>query len=129
MSGVHDTIALIIAEDGAVRDSLAVLLEAYGLTVRAYERIAGYLHERATAHDCRVLVTYQTTSALGLGIVRELRNRLALLPVVILAAKVDPASAAQAEQLGATIIEAPSEPGALPRAIEAALQTSSGTAR
>lgn len=121
MPSVGDTAALIIAEDGAIRDSLKALLEACGIVVNAYERIAGYLHERTATPDCCMLVTYQTTSTLGLEVVRALRDLGVVSPAIILSGKVYPMSAIHAEQLGATIIEAPSQIGALQNAIQAAL--------
>jgi FixJ family two-component response regulator len=115
-------VALIIAEDDAVRDSLTVLLEALRLVVYAYERVEGYLRDSAAVHHCHILVTYQKTSALGLRVVRELRDLDSAPPAIILAAKIDPAITIQAAQSGATVIEAPSMGETLRNAIQGALQ-------
>jgi FixJ family two-component response regulator len=123
-----DIAALIIAEDTALRDSLTMLLEAYGFAARAYAGAAECLAERAGVADARLLVVAQPASAQGLEIVRQLRQQGMRFPAIVLSATVAPASRGEAARSGTTIVEMPPEKGTLDHAILAALQSDPGAA-
>lgn len=125
MSTLSQT-ALIIASDAAVRNSLCMLLDSYGLATKCYTHAADCLRELDDADESRLLIAYQRTSARGLDFVRKLRDLDSELPVIILAGRIDFASRQNAARFDAMLIEAPPEEGMLCRAIETILQAGAG---
>lgn len=115
--------ALIIAEDGAVRDSLHTLLEAHGVTARAFPGAAECLATVASADAAQLVVTLQATGDAGLEIHRRLSERGPVAAIVILAERIHPASRAEADRVGAILVESPPLPDTVSQAIEAALAT------
>ncbi len=88
MPDVLDGAALILAEDAAVRDSLTLLLEIYGLRPTAYPGTAECLHDQRAANESRVLVTFQNTAARGIEVVNSLRRLGMTQPAIILAVRI-----------------------------------------
>jgi two-component system response regulator FixJ len=113
--------AVVIAEDAAVRDSLTMLLETYGLAVRSYKGAAAYLDGQGCRNASCILAIFQTTCADGIEVVREARRLGIQTPAIILAAEIDPRSKIEASTLGATAIETPLAPEELHQAIRAIL--------
>jgi two-component system, LuxR family, response regulator FixJ len=117
----------LIDDDDAVRDSLTILLESYGMDVRAYEScaefLAGYL---AGPNSCLVLDHHLPTMS-GLDLLESRAPAQLRLPVVMISGRVDPAIKARALAAGALVVlDKPFEDKALLAAIARALTYGSG---
>lgn len=113
----------IVDDNEAVRDSLALLLECADMTVRTYPSAEALL-VRPPAGDC-LITDVQMAGMDGLELLRRLRAQGADLPVIVITARADPASAEAAVQAGAaSYVEKPFAPEAILGAVEAALRRS-----
>ena len=97
----------VIADDDAVRDSLATLLETYGIEVAAY-RSAAEAGSNADRLDrgC-LIVDLHLPGADGIGLVRDLRAAGVRLPAILCVDAGGPGLDRQARQLGACWVEKP----------------------
>lgn len=112
----------IIDDDEAVRDSLAVLLDAHGLSAVAYPSARAFL-ERAEPRpgDC-VVSDVMMPDMDGLALLRALRTRPTAPPVILVAGRSGQALASAAEGLGAfAVVDKPFAAEALLAPIRAAM--------
>jgi two-component system, LuxR family, response regulator FixJ len=98
----------VIDDDDAVRDSLAVVLEAAGLTVSAYASAAAFLDQIDMAPSGCVVTDVQMPEMSGLELLKRLSGRLPQFPVIVLTGEADVPTAVDALKNGALdLIEKP----------------------
>ena len=126
MSG--DALVHVIDDDDAVRDSLAALLSAAGLGVRAYASAAAFLsHVDQLDRGC-VVTDVQMPGMSGLELLSRLSDRARAFPVIVLTGLADVPMAVEALKNGAwDFIEKPFDSEVLLSAVRAALDRLSET--
>jgi len=118
----ENAMVFVVDDDDAVRDSLRLLLESYGMTVEDYASAeafgAGY---RPCGRDCLIL-DHNLPGASGLDFLASAQGRGLDLPVILVTGQGDSAIRARALQLGvAAYLEKPVADDALVDAIRVAL--------
>jgi two-component system response regulator FixJ len=117
----NEQLTYLIDEDDIVRDSLKVLLESHGMTVRDYRSAAEFTAEPAPRAGCLVL-SHNRAIGSGLDLAAALRRRGVAIPVIFMVGGGDATTRAAAQAAGAfAYIERPVEETALIRAVSAAL--------
>jgi len=119
-----DTI-FIVDDDDAVRDSLKLLLESYGLTVEDFSSTAEFVrHYRPGGRQCLVLDQHLPGST-GLDFLASRDGALLHLPVILVTGRGDAALRARAVALGvSSYLEKPVNDDVLLRAIRGAVDGS-----
>lgn len=118
----------VVDDDAAVRDSLAMLLESAGLTVRAYAAAADFLAVAGGLEAGCVLTDVRMPGIDGLTLQRELAAQRCTLPVIVMTGHGDVPIAVQALKSGASdFLEKPFDDGQLIAAVNAALAKSTRT--
>ncbi len=119
---LDDVTVYVVDDDDAVRDSLKLLLESYGITVEAFlspdDFVRGY---RPNAQSCLVLDQHLPGTT-GLDFLASPEGTQLDLPVILVTGRGD--AALRARALGAGVfayLEKPVDDGALIAAIEQAL--------
>lgn len=121
MLAPNEQLTYLIDEDDIVRDSLKILLESHGMTVRDYRTGAEFMAEPAPRAGCLVL-SQNRAIASGLDLAAALRQRGVAIPVIFIVGGGNAATRAAAQAAGAfAYIERPVEENALIRAVSAAL--------
>jgi two-component system response regulator FixJ len=117
----NEQLTYLIDEDDIVRDSLKILLESHGMTVRDYRSGAEFMAEPAPRAGCLVL-SHNRAIGSGLELVATLRRRGVAIPAIFIVGGGDAVTRAAALAAGAfAYIERPVEETALIRAVSAAL--------
>lgn len=116
----------VIDDDEAMRQSLAFLLDASGLTARTYETATLFLETFDTAGGAGVIVTdVRMPEMNGLELVRRLKERETALPIIMITGHGDVPLAVEAMKAGVVdFLEKPFDEEHLLRAIRAALAES-----
>lgn len=116
-----DTI-FIVDDDDAVRDSLKLLLESYGLMVEDYSSTAEFVrHYRPRERQCLILDQHLPGST-GLDFLASREGATLRLPVVLVTGRGDNALRARASALGvSSYLEKPVTDDVLLRAIRIAV--------
>jgi FixJ family two-component response regulator len=90
----------IVDDDDAVRDSLRILLDAYGIDVEAFPTPSQFLNKAlATAADCLIFDLHMPEMT-GLEIAEHLRARKLTTPVIIITGRTDPVLAPRMARAG-----------------------------
>jgi len=112
----------VVDDYDAVRDSLKLLLELYGMTVEDYGSTAEFLRlYRPRPRQCLILDQH-LPGVTGLDFLSSPEGARLRLPVILLTGRGDPALRARAAELGvSTYLEKPIADGALMAAIDHAL--------
>ena len=117
-----DPVVHIVDDDEAMRDSLAFLLEAEGLTTRAYESAMAFLDRLPDLEPGCILTDIRMPQISGLEMVRRLKAAGVTLPVIVMTGHADLALAIEAMRAGvADFLEKPFEDQALLSALRQAL--------
>lgn len=90
----------VVDDDAAMRDSLRLLLEASGYTVRTFDSASKFLASEPTGLGC-VLTDVRMPEIDGLALLRRLREQGVQLPVIVMTGQGDIAIAVQAMKAGA----------------------------
>jgi len=118
MSVVH-----VIDDDDAVRDSLALLMEAAGLTAHAYDSAEAFLKAAERADPGCVVTDVRMPDMSGIDLLHRLSDRLDRFPVIVLTGEADVPMAVEALKAGALdLIEKPYAAEAILSAVTGALQ-------
>ena len=118
MSVVH-----VIDDDDAVRDSLALLMEAAGLTAHAYGSAEAFLEAAERADPGCVVTDVRMPDMSGIDLLHRLSDRLDRFPVIVLTGEADVPMAVEALKAGALdLIEKPYAAEAILSAVTGALQ-------
>ena len=127
-AGTSTPTVFIVDDDDAVRDSLALLLGLHGYRTQAYGSAEDFLEQiDETVRGC-LLLDLRLPGMTGLELQAALTTRKAVLPILILTAHGDIATARHALKAGAfDFIEKPMDPARLIPAIEAALAADATT--
>lgn len=113
----------IVDDDAGVRDSLAMLLELKGFHTRTYESAERFLERYRPEWPGCLVLDLRMTGMGGLELQAELARRSAGLPIIIVTAHGDVATARAALKAGAVdFIEKPIDDEALVAAITGALE-------
>ena len=125
MLAPNDQQIFLIDEDDVVRDSLKVLLESHGMSVRDYRSAAEFLAESPRS-GCLVL-GYNRVIAGGLDLIATLWRRGITMPAIFIVGGGNAMTRSAALAAGAfAYVERPVEETALLRAVSAALARKSG---
>lgn len=112
----------IVDDDHAVRDSLQMLLEASGYAVRAFASAQAFLNDVGSLDFGCLIVDLQMPEMDGLELQRQLAERGIKLPVVVVTAHGDVATAVRAMRAGAVdFVEKPFSDEAINAGIRLAL--------
>jgi two-component system response regulator FixJ len=118
----------VIDDDEAVRESLSLLLETAGRSVRTYASATAFLGALPNAGAGCVLTDVQMPGLNGLELQRRLAELGIKLPVIIMTGQGDVAIAVEALKAGARdFLEKPLDEGQLLAAISSALSASEQT--
>lgn len=116
----------IVDDDPGVRDSLSLLLELKGLRTRAFASAAGFLEACRPEWSGCLLLDLKMPEMGGLELQAELASRGIALPVIVVTAHGDVASARASFKAGALdFVEKPIDDDVLLAAIQAALERDS----
>ncbi len=113
----------IVDDDAGVRDSLRMLLRASGYGTREYASAEAFLREPITAGQACAIVDLRLPGMDGIALQAELGRRGIALPLIVVTAHGDVASARVALRAGAIdFIEKPIDNGELLAAVHGALE-------
>lgn len=113
----------VIDDDDAVRDSLALLMEAAGLSARSYDSAEAFLEAVDTAVPGCVVTDVRMPDMSGIDLLHRLSDRLDRFPVIVLTGEADVPMAVEALKAGALdLIEKPFAAGAILAAVTKALR-------
>lgn len=117
-----EQVVFIIDDDAAVRDSLAMLLEAHGLAVQGFASAASFLEQLSAGQRGCALVDVRMPGMSGLELQTALKNRAIVLPLIVMTGFAEVPVAVQAMKAGAVdFIEKPFEDDIIVAAVERAL--------
>jgi two-component system response regulator FixJ len=111
----------VIDDDEVVRDSLKALLEVRGYGVRDFESGDDFLTANPEMAGCCVILDVHMPGKTGMEVLRLIRERSPAVPAILITGHRDGQIQAQAEQLGAALLDKPLAHGQLFGAIEQAL--------
>lgn len=118
MATVH-----VIDDDEAVRESLALLMEAAGLTARAYGSAEDFLDAVDQAQHGCIVTDVRMPDMSGIELLHRLSDRLDRFGVIVLTGEADVPMAVEALKAGALdLIEKPYAAGAILAAVTGALR-------
>jgi two-component system, LuxR family, response regulator FixJ len=90
----------IVDDDAAVRDSLTVLLEAYGFEVCAYDSALSFRRDSRKADQACLILDQHMPMVTGLEFLNSAEGRDLSMPVILVTAHSDKDIRAQAEAAG-----------------------------
>jgi two-component system response regulator FixJ len=112
----------VIDDDDALRDALAAMLSARGLSVKAYPSARAFLDILPQAERGCVVTDVQMPEMTGLELLQRMEQRLESFPVIVLTGRADVPIAVQALKGGASdFIEKPFEGDVIYAAVQGAL--------
>jgi two-component system response regulator FixJ len=118
----NNAVVHLIDDDEAVRRALAFLLGTAGLAVRIYESASVFLEKCQSPQEGCIVSDVRMPGIDGLELLRQLKQRGAAIPVIIMTGHADVPLAVRAMREGAVdFIEKPFADDVLLSAIEAAL--------
>ncbi len=127
MTTTHDPMVHVVDDDPALRDSLAFMLETNDITTRLYASAVELLEaaDEKTLEGC-ILTDVRMPDMSGIELVRQLRARGVILPVVVMTGHADVPLAIEAIRAGVqNFIEKPFTDEVLLDALRQALDNSS----
>jgi two-component system response regulator FixJ len=120
----------LVDDDDAVRDSLKILLESYGLKVRAYSSALEFLSNAGASQTGCLVLDLHLPVVSGLDLLTMMRERKIWLPVIFITGRSDKETRERALRGGAVaFLDKPVRDDALIAAIEVALDEKRMSAR
>lgn len=117
----------IVDDDRAVRESLAILLRTFGLTVQAHGSARAFLDGVAPDGRGCVVTDVQMPEMTGLELLRRLGERGIALPVIVMTGRAERGMAAEAVAGGASaFVQKPFTPQEILDAVERAIGGGAG---
>jgi two-component system, LuxR family, response regulator FixJ len=119
---MRDEMIFVIDDDEAVRDSVKVLLDAYGMPVETYPSTEAFSNAyRPCARQCLILDQHLQEMKTGLDFLASPEWAAMRLPVILITGRGDAAIKSRAADLGVSdYIDKPIDAGRLITAIERA---------
>jgi two-component system, LuxR family, response regulator FixJ len=118
-----DGTVFIVDDDEAVRDSLKILLESYGLEVRDFESIEAFSRGRRVTGRACLILDQHLAGATGLDFLASADGARLDLPVILITGQGDGGIRARARRLGVSAyLEKPIADTDLLAAIERAIE-------
>ena len=96
-----EPIIYVVDDDEAVRDSLKLLLESYGMAVEDYRSSEEFARAYVPGRGACLILDLHLPGASGLDYLAKQDDAAAELPVIVITGRGDSPSRARAEQLGA----------------------------
>jgi two-component system, LuxR family, response regulator FixJ len=90
----------IVDDDAAVRDSLCILLDAYGLGVEAFDSIAAFKSARPVKRGACLILDQHMPTVTGLEFLGSSDGKNLCMPVILVTAHNDRNIRAQADEAG-----------------------------
>ena len=119
---MSDPVVHVVDDDMSMRDSIAFLLGAEGISARTYESARALLDSGSGLDSGCIVTDIRMPEMDGMELVAELQRRGVRLPVIVLTGHGDVALAVQAMKAGvADFLEKPFDDEALLRAVRASL--------
>ena len=115
-----ERIVAVIDDDNAVRHSICMLLESYGIVARPYASGAAFLADSPVAHGC-LLVDVEMSGMTGLELLARLRGGGIMIPAIVMTAAPTSLVRRSVDRVGATLLRKPFRTGELMASIETAL--------
>jgi two-component system, LuxR family, response regulator FixJ len=113
----------IIDDDEAARQSLAFMLEAYGLEVVAHDSASAFLAEAPTEGIGCIVTDVRMPGLSGMELLVELKQRQLVVPVILVTGHGDVPMAVEAMRIGAAdFLEKPYDDSAMCRSVRLALE-------
>ena len=120
-----DPVVHVIDDDEAMRESLSFLLDTAGFDARTYDSAVQFLAKADAAEPGCIVTDVRMPEMNGLELVRRLKERGALHPVIVITGHGDVPLAVEAMKAGVVdFLEKPFNDDTLLAAIRAALETS-----
>jgi two-component system response regulator FixJ len=116
----QERIVYVIDDDDAVRASICMLLESYGVPARTYPSGGAFLRDLPPTHGC-LLVDANMPGMSGLELLDQLRGRGSAIPAIVMTGALTAGIRGAADRAGATLLRKPFRPGELITCIEKAL--------
>jgi two-component system, LuxR family, response regulator FixJ len=119
----NSTVVHLIDDDQDVRESLAFLLEAAGMTVRGYESAVAFLAAAPGAGPGCIVSDVRMPGISGTELLARLKEREITVPVIVITGHGDVPLAVEAMKLGAfDFIEKPFDDERIVASVQAALR-------
>ena len=93
-------IVCIVDDDEAIRDSMKLLIESYGMDVREYPSATAYLNNMPPSGSARLLLDLHMPGMSGLELIELLRRRRIDTPAIMVTGRSDPTLADRIERAG-----------------------------
>ena len=118
---------LIVDDDAAVRDSLSILLDAYGLGVEAFDSIAAFNSARPVKRGACLILDQHMPVVTGLEFLGSSDGKNLCMPVILVTAHNDRDIRAQADEAGVfAFLAKPVDADALMATVTSAIARSRG---
>jgi FixJ family two-component response regulator len=115
-----ERVVFVIDDDNAVRHSVCMLLESYGIVARPYASGAAFLADSPAAYGC-LLVDVEMPGMTGLELLDRLRSSGIAIPAIVMTSAPTSLVQRSVDRAGATLLRKPFRPGELMASIETAL--------
>ena len=115
-----ERVVYVIDDDHAVRDSLCMLLESYGIAAHPYASGVTFLRDLPPEYGC-LLVDVNMPGMNGLELLNEVRARGIAIPVIVMTGAPTSWIQLAVDQVGATLLRKPFRPGELIACVEQTL--------
>jgi two-component system, LuxR family, response regulator FixJ len=99
--GTDKEIILVVDDDDAVRDSMRLLLESYGMAVKDYGSAREFLSDQPKSENCCLLLDLHMPEMGGFELLDQLRSRGITIPVIAITGRGDPALRKRVTEAGA----------------------------
>jgi FixJ family two-component response regulator len=117
---LEEWVIFVVDDDDAVRDSICMLLESYGVASHSYASGEAFLGNLPSEPGC-LLVDVNMPGMNGLQLLNELRGRGILFPVIVMTGELPRSLQLAVDQAGAMLLRKPFRPRALIACLEKAL--------
>ena len=114
-------IVYVVDDDEAVRDSVSMLLQIHGITVRSYASGGAFLRDSVAEKNRCLLIDLNMPGMTGPEVLAELQRRSIAIPAIVMTGGLTPNTQAAAAQTGAIVLRKPFRPGELMAHIKEAL--------